>query len=275
MACCACPICFCFPCELEGLVQSRRLIETVWSHTREREREGEISQSNTVHDQRHTCNLPAFSHSKEISHGCGCGWTTWQAATWPTGHKNTRRHAMSYSNQYLLLPSLLNAKLTHAHMGCMLRHFVTWTIFHGPMGHGTCVLAEVLDWCWVLWSHPLQPRRHWCRGDPKQVRVKLMVKHGESNKTSWQQLKHIKTGSNIVVKSFIGCTLTPFFDQRIAVSLKAWFATHESLAFYVPPVVSDMDVFGVIYVSVHIMEGIILHHAPCQQGSCEWVRKKR
>ena len=38
MACCACPICFCFPCELEGLVQSRRLIETVWSHTRERER---------------------------------------------------------------------------------------------------------------------------------------------------------------------------------------------------------------------------------------------
>lgn len=123
---------------------------------------------------------------------------------------------MSYSNQYLLLPSLLNAKLTHAHMGCMLRHFVTWTIFHGPMGHGTCVLAEVLDWCWVLWSHPLQPRRHWCRGDPKQVRVKLMVKHGESNKTSWQQLKHIKTGSNIVVKSFIGCTLTPFFDQTIA-----------------------------------------------------------
>ena len=179
------------------------------------------------------------------------------------------------TNRHLLLPSLLNAKPTHAHMGCMLRHFVTWTIFHGPMGHGTCVLAEVLDWCWVLWSHPLQPRRHWCRGDPKQVRVKLMVKHGESNKTSWQQLKHIKTGSNIVVKSFIGCTLTPFFDQTIAVSLKAWFATHESLAFYVPPVVSDMDVFGVIYVSVHIMEGIILHHAPCQQGSCEWVRKKR
>ena len=104
-----------YPLEREIEVENRE---------RERERERE-RQAKAIHYQRHTCNLPIFSHSKEISHGCGCGWTSWQAATWPTGHKNQRRYAMFHSNQYLLLASFLNTK-THP---CP-------RVLHGPMGHG-------------------------------------------------------------------------------------------------------------------------------------------
>ena len=73
-----------YPLEREIEVENRE---------REREREGERErQAKAIHYQRHTCNLPIFSHSKEISHGCGCGWTSWQAATWPTGHNKNQRH---------------------------------------------------------------------------------------------------------------------------------------------------------------------------------------
>lgn len=172
MACCACPICFCFPCKLET-------------------QQGNIPWMWLWMDNMASCNLANWTQKCKTS--CNVLWKkSILVAPFFAQHKT---HPC---------PHELHATFCHL-------NYLPWS--HGSWSHGTCVLAEVLDWCWVLWSHPLQPRRHWCRGDPKQVRVKLMVKHGESNKTSW----HVKAGSNIVVKSFICCTLTILWSNNCSV----------------------------------------------------------